>query len=209
MIYGYARVSAPGQDHAAQVAELKAAGCGPVFAETLSAAAGRKRPQLARAIAALQPGDVLMVTRLNRLARSSADGLRTIAAVAVKGAEFRSLREAWADTTTPAGRLMVAIWLGFAEFDREMILERTSEGRAIAKARGVKLGRRPTLTAMQADFVRQARTAEPPTHSIGELRSLLDVSRSTITRAARGAAGGGPRQIDLEAAIAERQKDLN
>lgn len=204
-MYGYARVSAAGQDHSAQVEELTAAGCEKIFAEQASGKAGRKRPQLMRAMAALDAGDVLVITRLNRLARSARDALNVLAAISAKGAGFRSLREGWADTTTAHGRLMVTIMSGLAEFDREMILERTAEGRAFAKSRGVRMGRRPTLTREQAAFVVKSRAEIPPV-PISQLVTLLKVSRSTICRVARAApaelefypptsAGG---QVDIE-----------
>lgn len=188
MIYGYARVSTAAQDHAGQVAELTAAGCDQVVTEKLSAAAERKRPALRRLARDLQPGDVLIVVRLNRLARSARDALNLIHAFLAKGAGFRSLGEPWADTTTPAGRFMVTVFVGLAEFDREQILERTAEGRAYAKARGVRLGRKPTLTRDQVAFVVEARTrTDRPRIPIGQLVALLRVSRSTICRAARTA----------------------
>lgn len=188
-LYGYARVSAPGQDPAAQVAELTAAGCERIFAEKMSAAGGRRRPQLQKALAALGPGDVFVVTRLNRLARSVRDALNSLETVRARGAGFRSLREGWADTTTPAGRFVIAIFAGFAEFDREMILERTAEGRADARARGVKMGRRPTLNPAQIRFVRKSLETRPrPT--LAELARALGVSRSTICRAANMRAEG-------------------
>ncbi len=202
MIYGYARVSDPGQDLAGQVAELRAAGCAEVFAEKASGRAGGKRPVLRRVLAALAAGDCLMVTRLNRAARSARDALNLLHEVKARGADFRSIREGWADTTTPIGRLAITVLSGISEFDREMILERTGEGRQAAKARGVRLGRRPTLTARQRAYVRQERQA-PAKQSLGELAALLNVSRSTICRAAREpdakrAAGEPPAQIDLE-----------
>lgn len=206
MIYGYARVSTAGQDPAAQFIELKAAGCGPVFVEKASAKGGAKRPQLAKALAALQPGDVLVVVRLNRLARSARDALNTLATIAALGAQFRSLREQWCDTTTPMGRLVVTIMSGLAEFDREMILERTAEGRESAKAQGVRFGRKPTLTAGQAAFIVKARAERPPV-PIGQLVALLNVSRSTVARCIAAGSDGlsaaaylpdPAGQIDLE-----------
>lgn len=182
-VYGYARVSDPGQDHARQVDELTAAGCERIFSEKRSAAGGRKRPELRRALDTLEPGDVLIVTRLDRLARSALDALSTIAAVGEKGAQFRSLREAWADTTTPHGRFMVTVFSGVAELDREMILERTREGRQAARRRGTTMGRRPSLDRKQRAFVRAQLAAGRA--SINELAALLKVSRSTIIRANR------------------------
>jgi DNA invertase Pin-like site-specific DNA recombinase len=98
----------------------------------------------------LETGDVLIVTRLDRLARSTRDLLNVLADVARRGASFKSLSDHWADTTTAHGRLMLTVLGGLAEFERSLILQRTSEGRTRAKARGVKMGRKPKLTRHQA-----------------------------------------------------------
>jgi len=147
-VYGYARVSTDGQSLAAQDAALRAAGCAKVFSEKASGAKS-DRAALAKAIAALDTGDVLIVTRLDRLARSTRDLLNTLDAIGKAGAGFRSLADSWADTTTPHGRLMLTVLGGLAEFERELIRARTGEGRARAKARGVHLGRPPKLTPHQ------------------------------------------------------------
>jgi DNA invertase Pin-like site-specific DNA recombinase len=104
---------------------------------------------LARALKSLGEGETLLVTRLDRLARSTRDLLNTQATITDKGAGFRSLHDTWADTTTPHGRLMLTVLGGLAEFERELIRARTGEGRERAKARGVKMGRRPKLTDHQ------------------------------------------------------------
>src|SRR5712671_5238325 len=148
MIYGYARVSTDGQSEAAQVRQLRAAGAKKVFREVASGAK-TDRPQLRRLLAEVGPGDVVMVTRLNRLARSTRDLLNTLAAITGKKAGFRSLADAWADTTTAHGRLTLTVLGGLAEFERDLIRTRTGEGRERAKARGVKLGRKPKLTEHQ------------------------------------------------------------
>lgn len=210
-IYGYARVSTAGQDYAGQVEALEAAGCEQIFAEHASAAAGRRRPQLTKALSLIGPGDILVVTRLSRLARSTRDALNILSVVTERGAAFNSLAESWADTTTPAGRLLVTIMAGLAEFDREMILERTSEGRRAARARGVRMGRRPRLSAAQVEFIREARQRpNPPT--IGSLRRVLGVSRSTIVRAIGEAYAAAPspppEQIDLEEVIADASETV-
>src|SRR5215203_6841520 len=147
-VYGYARVSTRDQDLGAQTAELQAAGCIKVHREKAS---GTKtdRPELAKVLAKLESGDVLMVTRLDRLARSTRDLLNVIDAVAKHGAGFKSLKDSWADTTNAHGRLMLTVLGGLAEFERDLIRSRTSEGRARAVARGVKLGRKPKLTVHQ------------------------------------------------------------
>src|SRR5256885_6166853 len=130
--YGYARVSTNGQDLAAQVAELMAAGAAKVFKEKVSGAK-TDRAELAKLIRRLEPGDVLVVTRLDRLARSTRDLLNVIDAVSTRGAGFKSLKDTWADTTTPHGRLMLTVLGGLAEFERELIRARTGEGRKRAK----------------------------------------------------------------------------
>src|SRR4051794_39725274 len=120
MIYGYARVSTDGQSVEAQVTALTDAGAEKVFREVASGAK-TDRTQLRRSIDVLGPGDVLMVTRLDRLARSTRDLLNTLAAITGKQAGFRSLGDAWADTTTPHGRLMLTVLGGLAEFERDLI----------------------------------------------------------------------------------------
>jgi DNA invertase Pin-like site-specific DNA recombinase len=124
---GSGRGSTDGQSLTAQVAELKAAGCTEIFQEKISGAKS-DRKQLARLIVRLGAGDVLVVTRLDRLARSTRDLLNMLGAVAEKGAGFKSLRDTWADTTTPHGRLMLTVLGGLAEFERELIRSRTGEG---------------------------------------------------------------------------------
>src|SRR5438132_912601 len=146
--YGYARVSTDGQTLAAQDAALRGAGCTKVFAEKASGAK-TDRAELRKAVARLSEGDVLVVTRLDRLARSTRDLLNTLHQISKRSAGFRSLADTWADTTTAHGRLMLTILGGLAEFERELIRARTGEGRARAKAAGVKLGRPPKLTPHQ------------------------------------------------------------
>lgn len=175
---GYARVSTDGQTLDAQVAELKSAGVVTVFQEKVSGAV-TDRIQLGRAIKALAPDDVLVVTRLDRLARSTRDLLNTLAAVNGAGAGFKSLRDTWADTTTPHGRLMLTILAGLAEFERALILSRTSEGRERAKARGVKLGRKPKLTVHQRREALERRAAG---EALTEIARTFAVSHSTISR---------------------------
>src|ERR1700723_2095387 len=148
MKYGYARVSTDGQSVEAQVRQLTRAGCKKVFRETASGAK-TDRSQLRRALDQLDAGDVLVVTRLDRLARSTRDLLNTLATITDRKAGFRSLGDAWADTTTAHGRLMLTVLGGLAEFERELIRVRTGEGRERAKARGVVLGRKPKLTPHQ------------------------------------------------------------
>jgi DNA invertase Pin-like site-specific DNA recombinase len=147
--YGYARVSTRDQTLAAQDAQLRAAGAAKVYSEKISGA-NTDRPELAKLIRRLAPGDVLMVTRLDRLARSTRDLLNILDQICKAGAGFRSLADTWADTTTPHGKLMVTILGGLAEFERSLIIARTGEGRSRAMARGVRFGRPPSLQPTNA-----------------------------------------------------------
>lgn len=178
MKYGYARVSTGGQSVAAQVEALTAAGAGKIFKEKMSGAI-TARPQLHRLVDALDEGDVLLVTRLDRLARSTRDLLNVVAAVAEKKAGFRSLGDLWADTTTAHGRLMLTVLAGLAEFERDLIRARTSEGRERAKARGVKLGRKPKLTPHQR---REALLRRDRGEILMDIARSYNVSHSTISR---------------------------
>ncbi|MEK6216284.1 MAG: recombinase family protein [Boseongicola sp.] len=177
-VYGYARVSTNSQTLGGQIQELKAAGADRGFREKASGAASN-RNGLRRALGALNDGDILLVTRLDRLARSTRDLLNTVAAIDDKGAGFRSLRDVCADTTTPHGRLMLTVLAGLAEFERELIRTRTGEGRERAVARGVKMGRKPKLTPHQREEALARRDAGEP---LVEIAKTYDVSHSTISR---------------------------
>jgi DNA invertase Pin-like site-specific DNA recombinase len=142
------------------------------------------RKALARAIAALWADDVLMVTRLDRLARSTRDLLNVLDAVAKRNAGFKSLADAWADTTTAHGRLMLTVLGGLAEFERELIRARTDEGRKRAQARGVKFGRKPKLTAHQRQEALARRVAG---EALVDIARSYAVSHSTISRLDAGA----------------------
>lgn len=179
--YGYARVSTDGQSVDAQVKALRAAGAEKVFRETASGTKSDRR-ELARALRAVGDGDTLLVTRLDRLARSTRDLLNTLDAIAKAGAGFRSLADAWADTTTPHGRLMLTVLGGLAEFERELIRARTVEGRERAKARGVHMGRPPALTRHQREEALAA--LENGTATQADLARRFNVSQSTISRLA-------------------------
>ncbi|MBR1197800.1 recombinase family protein [Bradyrhizobium sp. AUGA SZCCT0158] len=176
--YGYARVSTDGQSLAAQFAELKAAKCTKIFQEKISGARS-DRKQLMRLVAVLTKGDVLVVTRLDRLARSTRDLLNLLATIADKGAGFRSLGDVWADTTTAHGRLMLTVLGGLAEFERELIRSRTGEGRERAKARGVILGRKPKLTTHQR---KEAILRREAGEVLTDIARSYNVSHSTISR---------------------------
>jgi DNA invertase Pin-like site-specific DNA recombinase len=147
-ILGYARVSTNGQDYNGQIAELQATGCEHIYREKVSGAKS-DRAELGKLLKALTVGDVVIVSRLDRLARSTLDLLTILRRVTDAGAKFRSLKDPWADTTTPHGELMVTILAGLATFERHLIKARTDDGRKAAQARGVRFGRPPKLTAFQ------------------------------------------------------------
>jgi len=177
-LIGYARVSTDGQTLEGQVAALKAAGCERIFKEKMSGMRGDRR-ELQRFISTLQEGDLGLVTRLDRLARSTRDLLNILAAIADRSAGFRSLGDAWADTSTSHGRLMLTILGGLAEFERDLIRTRTGEGRARAVARGVRLGRKPKMTPHQRQEALRRREAGEP---LTEIARTYNVSHSTISR---------------------------
>jgi DNA invertase Pin-like site-specific DNA recombinase len=178
MIVGYARVSTDGQSLEAQHTALTAAAAQRLFAEKQSGAK-TDRAALARCLRGLEAGDVLLITKLDRLARSTRDLLNTLAAVAERGASFKSLGDPWADTTTPHGKLMITVLGGLAEFERHLILARTNEGRERAKARGVRFGRKPKLTAHQR---REALARREAGEALTDIARTFGVSHSTISR---------------------------
>jgi DNA invertase Pin-like site-specific DNA recombinase len=178
MKFGYARVSTSGQTVEGQVEQLKAAGCGKVVEETASGAKS-DRPRLKALMGSLKAGNVLVVTRLDRLARSTSDLLNLMKDLSDRGASFLSLADPWADTTTPTGRLILTVLGGLAEFERDLIKARTTEGRARAKARGVRLGRKPKLTPHQIEEIKKRKLAG---ESVRELGRSYNVSPNTISR---------------------------
>jgi DNA invertase Pin-like site-specific DNA recombinase len=180
--YGYARVSTNGQDLSSQEAQLWAAGCAKVFKEKVSGAK-TDRTELAKVIRRLEAGDVLIVTRLDRLARSTRDLLNVLATLGERQAGFRSLKDSWADTTTPHGRLMLTVLGGLAEFERELIRARTCEGRKRAKDRGVKFGRPSVLTAHQRQ---EALERLGNGEAQADLARSYGVSQATISRLSAG-----------------------
>ncbi len=179
MQLGYARVSTQDQDLALQLAALTAAGCERVFQEKVTGAR-RDRPELELLLTHLRPGDVVTVRRLDRLARSTRDLLEIADTISRAGAGLRSLSEHWADTTSPAGRMILTVFAGIAEFERELIRERTSAGRATARARGVRFGRPAKLSAEQCALSERllAESSSP-----AEVARMFGVHRSTIYRA--------------------------
>ena len=168
MKLGYARVSTTDQDLAIQRGRLHEAGCEKLFEEKTSGAR-KKRPELERLLSEMRTDDVLVITRLDRLARSTSELLRIAETIEGKNAGLQSIAEPWADTTTPAGRMVLTVFAGIAEFERSLIATRTEEGRRAAQARGVPFGRPPKLRPEQRTLARQL---------IDEGKSIRDVART-------------------------------
>jgi DNA invertase Pin-like site-specific DNA recombinase len=184
-LIGYARVSTYGQTLDSQLMQLRAAGCSSrnIYREKLTGARPDRR-QLNRMLAKLAPGDVVTVTRIDRLARSTFDLFGIIKRIVDANAQFRSLAEPWADTATSTGRLMLAVLGGLADVERDLIRTRTAEGRGRAMAQGKAMGRPPSLTpAQQKEATR--RRAQGAT--LQELAHRYNVGISTIRRATRAA----------------------
>lgn len=177
MIVGYARVSTDGQSTDAQHAALVAAGAEVVFAENISGSSYNGRAALQKALNNLRDGDVFIVTRLDRLARNTRDLLNVLDNISKKGATFKSLNDTWADTTSAHGRLMISVLGGLAEFERELIRARTSEGRTRAMANGVQFGRPPKMTNHQRKAAKELYAAGKPQI---EIARLFNVSPATI-----------------------------
>lgn len=179
MIIGYARVSTEDQNLYAQLDALERAGVQRIFVDKISGSL-RKRPELERMLDQLRDGDVVVVAKYDRLARSLRDLLDIVDAIKAHGAGFRSLAED-IDTTTPAGRLVFHVFASIAQFERERISERTKEGLDAARKRGRVGGRPPALSAAQREEVRRMRDIEG--RSLSEIAALFKVSTKTLRRA--------------------------
>jgi DNA invertase Pin-like site-specific DNA recombinase len=181
MLLGYARVSTDDQDLTHQRASLTAAGCQKIYAEKISGAK-RGRPQLERLLGELRDDDVVVVTRLDRLARSTRDLLDIAERLNRSNAGLRSIAEPWADTTSPAGRMVLTVFAGIAEFERALIHDRTSAGRSAARQNGVRFGRPPALNEDQ--MILGARLLDEGKKP-GEVARVLKVHPATIYRVLR------------------------
>ncbi|BCX90000.1 hypothetical protein MIN45_PP14 (plasmid) [Methylomarinovum tepidoasis] len=188
MLIGYARVSTQDQNPALQTDALKAAGCGRIFIEKASGAQ-RDRPQLQAALDYLREGDVLVVWKLDRLARSLKQLIETVEELEKRGIGFRSLTEN-IDTTTPGGRLVFHIFGALAEFERSIIRERTRAGLEAARARGRKGGRPPALT--DKDLQKAKALLADAGITVEEVARTLGVAPSTLYRYLPGGRGALP-----------------
>jgi DNA invertase Pin-like site-specific DNA recombinase len=180
MRYGYARVSSNTQDYAAQADALKAAGCERIYSEKASGKSTNGRREFEKLMRALAPGDVVAVTKLDRLARSSRDLHNILHDLAERGCGFVSLGEAWCDTTTEVGRLMLTIMGGIAEFERGLIRKRCEEGIARARHKGTKFGRPTALDVSQRRTIAERYSAG---ETMAELAREYECGEATIWRA--------------------------
>ncbi len=180
MRYGYARVSSKSQDYTGQIEALKGAGCERIFSEKASGKSTTGRKEFDKLKRALLPGDTIVVTKLDRLARSSRDLHNILGDLASAGCGFTSLGEAWCDTTTDIGRLMLTIMGGIAEFERGLIRKRCEEGIARAKRKGTKFGRPSALDPSQR---RTIATRYAAGETMAELAREYECGEATIWRA--------------------------
>ena len=178
-LLGYARVSTTDQDSSLQVDALRAAGCYRVFVDTVSGAL-EHRPELDNVLDQLRPGDTLVVWRLDRLGRSIRHLIDQLRALDERGVGFRSLQET-IDTTSSGGRLVFHVFAALAEFERDLIRERTNAGLAAARARGRTGGRPSSLSPAQVKSAR--RMYEQQEMTVAQIGDVLGVSRTTIYRA--------------------------
>jgi DNA invertase Pin-like site-specific DNA recombinase len=168
MKIGYARVSTQDQNLELQLKALKKADCQKIFREKVSGS-NRQRPEFQRMLDQIRPGDIIMVWKLDRLARSTRDLLNTMETMREGGAKFQSLSEPWANTTTHAGKMIMTVFAGIAEFERDLIRERTGAGREAAKQRGVRFGRPRKLNPDQAQVAHRL---------LSEGRAVRDIART-------------------------------
>ena len=179
MKIGYARASTDDQTPALQLAALKKAGCKTVFKDGGLSGATTKRPALLRCLKKLEPGDILIVWKLDRLGRSLRDLITMLDELKQHGVKFRSLTE-HIDTDTPTGRAMWQMIALLVELERSLIIERTRAGIEAARARGMRSGPKPKLTAPQ---IEHARKLHEKGDSANAIAGILNVSRATVYRA--------------------------
>jgi DNA invertase Pin-like site-specific DNA recombinase len=165
---GYARVSTLDQNLDLQLRVLKKAGCQKIFREKASGAS-RQRPEFQRMLDQIRPGDIIVVWKLDRLARSTRDLLNTMETISETGAKFESLSEPWANTTTHVGKMIMTVFAGIAEFERDLIRERTGAGREAARKRGVQFGRPRKLNPDQRKLAGQL---------LAEGKAVKDIART-------------------------------
>lgn len=175
--YGYARVSTQGQDLKAQIETLKAEGCEVIYSEKFTGTT-KDRPEFKAVLDVVQSGDTLVVTKLDRFARSAEDAIHVIKQLHTQGVRVHILNMGMVDNTA-TGKLLLTVLAGFAEFERDMIVERLNEGKAIAKQReGYREGRKPKYTKAQLDHAMKLKE----THSFTQVVALTNIPIATLKR---------------------------
>ena len=178
MLIGYARVSTTGQKLDPQMAQLQAAGCTRIYQEKHTGY-DRHRRQLDTMLRNISEADMLIVTSLDRLARSTHDLFDITRSLEDRGAHFKSLREPWADTSSPMGTFLLTVFAGLSELERNLIKDRTADGRQAARQRGVRFGRKPKLTPhQQSEVTRMLKDGQ----SIRAIARHFNVGVATIDR---------------------------
>ena len=179
MLLGYARVSTEDQSLNRQLDQLKEFGCINIFKEKIS---GTKtnRMQLEKMIEQLREGDIIVITELARLSRSTKELFSLIDIIEKKGANIKSIKENWVDTTTPQGKFMFTIFAGISQFERDLISQRTKEGLAAARARGKKGGRPKIYTTAKIDLAIKMYNSRE--YSLSEITALTGISKTSLYR---------------------------
>lgn len=179
MLLGYARVSTEDQSLNRQLDQLKEFGCIKIFKEKIS---GTKtnRMQLEKMIEQLREGDIIVITELARLSRSTKELFSLIDIIEKKGANIKSIKENWVDTTTPQGKFMFTIFAGISQFERDLISQRTKEGLAAARARGKKGGRPKIYTTAKIDLAIKMYNSRE--YSLSEITALTGISKTSLYR---------------------------
>lgn len=177
-LIGYARVSTKDQNLDRQLKALEGSGCGIIYKEKISGTK-KSRPELDRMLADIKPGDIVVVQELTRVSRSTLDMLDLVKIITEKGCFIKSLNESWLDTSSPAGKLMLTIFAGMAEFERELMLQRCQEGREIAIAKGAKMGR---TKKMDSQMKHALQLYEEKSMSVRKICEVTGVSKATLCR---------------------------
>lgn len=185
MFFGYARVSSQSQSYDNQVEQLQNVGCERIFKEKIT---GTKldRPEMEKVLDQLRLGDVVIVTELTRLSRSTKDLFRIVEKIDAKGAHVKSLKESWLDTTTPQGNLMFTIFAGISQFERDLISQRTKEGLESSRLRGRKGGRPPKLNDKVDLALKMYHSKD---YSVTEITSATGLSKTTLYRYIKNGTG--------------------
>jgi DNA invertase Pin-like site-specific DNA recombinase len=178
MLIGYARVSTENQNLNSQIEQLVNANCERIYKEKITGYKS-ERPELEKMLEVLRSGDTIIISELTRLSRSTKDLFKLVDKIKKSGANIKSLKESWLDTTTPQGKLMFTIFAGISQFERDLISQRTKEGLASARARGIK-GGRPAKN--KHDIEKAIKLYNSKDYSLKEIHEMTGVSKTTLYR---------------------------